>query len=101
MEIKVHDFIGSKHAFSEIYATKVYKKICETIEHKEKITVDFTGCEVISSDFISISICRIFKVFAKKTIKKYLCIIHNQIDRHLFKMSIEQGWQRAYPTGKL
>ncbi len=61
--IIIRDIIDKNIAFSDEDAEKVYQKILESINEKEKVELSFKGIDMLISRFLNVAIGRLYKNF--------------------------------------
>ncbi|KQS50050.1 MAG: STAS-like domain-containing protein [Flavobacterium sp.] len=93
MKIEIKNIIGSSNAISQSDGFAVYKVLEKGNLNNDKITIDFSNIQLLSTAFLNASIGRLAQMHAPETIKNLHFIFPKE--KNMFEVKVNKVLENA------
>ena len=91
-ELKIVNVINSEFAVSPEDGDSVFNLIKEKVDFKEKIVIDFSNIDIITTAFLNNAIGKLYNIYDKEKLNQYISMKNiSKSDLDLVKKVIERA----------
>lgn len=91
-QLNIVNIIGSEFAVSPEDGNSIFDIVKEKLENKEKISIDFSNVDIMTTAFLNNAIGKLYKTFEKDVLNSYITMINiSESDLKLVKKVIERA----------
>lgn len=91
-ELKIVNVINSEFAVSPEDGDSIFNLIKEKVNSKEKIVIDFSNIEIITTAFLNNAIGKLYNIYDKEKLNQYISMKNiSKSDLDLVKKVIERA----------
>ena len=91
-ELKIVNVINSEFAVSPEDGDSVFNLIKEQVDFKEKIVIDFSNIDIITTAFLNNAIGKLYNIYDKEKLNQYISMKNiSKSDLDLVKKVIERA----------